>query len=146
MMKYYLLRFVVIATLFVALFGCKKEDHTDMVTTPTTMIYGTVFNSKQGDPVLGAEISLRIKYYYAFNFQEGVVSSSVSGSDGQYELILGEIEHGDDDHPEFAIIVEKEGFYADYKPISITFGGVYHVDLNLEPQRKIIINKLKILL
>jgi 5-hydroxyisourate hydrolase-like protein (transthyretin family) len=112
--------------------GCGKEE------SKTTTIYGTVFNSYSGNPVSKMEVQLWRKNYssdsYSHMYNQDVLGSSVSGSDGQYEIPLYIELHPNDTYYKYALKVTCEGYSTYSREISIENGNAYRFDINLEPE------------
>lgn len=121
----------IVALLFVCctMLGCKKDK--------TTTIYGTVINSVTHEPVVGAQIEVgyrsghNVSGYYWSNGDHRI-SSSVSGSDGQFELLFGEVQIPED-FRWYYIYGTATGYAASYQLTGVVIGGNYRMDINLEP-------------
>ena len=131
MKKNQLLKVVALLLLCSAMFSCGKEE------SKTTTIYGTVFNSVTHEPVIGAavEVGYReglISNYYD-NAHDHKFSSSVSGADGQFELQFDEV-NLDNSVLWYYLFVNARDYYSKYQTTSITMGGAYRMDVNLNPK------------
>lgn len=126
--------FSIIFLLYLAT-GCGK------VNNPTT-IYGTVFNSVTHEPVIGAEVEygslrgdLNTNHYTAACHK---VSSSVSGSDGQFELQFTGVHDNSESYtgvpPKFYIYVTCAGYSEYFSMTSSSLGGSHRMDINLKPK------------
>lgn len=114
-----------------AMVGCGKQNVEPQNTTTT--IYGTVFNSRTHEPVVGAEVEIggvdySLSYYDSHCHR---YSSSVSGTDGQFELRFGKVESY-----HYSYVHVRCSGYVEYFTIAdFVFGGgdSYRVDINLNP-------------
>lgn len=111
--------------------GCKKDK-------TTTTIYGTVFNSITHEPIIGAEVEVGyreglISNYYN-NAHDHKFSSSVSGADGQFELQFDEVDVVDNEVLWYYLYVTAKDYYGNYQTTSITMGGTFRMDVNLNPE------------
>lgn len=130
MKKQLIIKFAALLVVCWAMLGCKKEES-------VTKVYGTVLNSFSGNPVPKMEVQLWQENYssssYSYMYNYAMIGSSVSGSDGQYEIPLTIELHPDGTHYQYALYVDCEGYYSFYSPISIENGHAYKFDINLEP-------------
>lgn len=125
------------------LFGCGKEPTNEPVpTNKTTTVYGAVFNAKTHEPVVGAQVEIggtdKLTYDENAGYYGHIVpsscqrySSSVSGSDGLYELIF-EGDFGDDWDYQY-LFVKCEGYYNYYSTTNFSIGGSSRMDINIHP-------------
>lgn len=116
-----------------AMLGCGKEE------SKTTTIYGTVFNSVTHEPIIGAKINVGFRQtnydgHTTAIDQDFIISSSVSGSDGQFELQFGEVNNYDENYTQhFYIKATASGYYNYTQTTGITIGSNYRMDINLDP-------------
>ena len=111
--------------------GCGKETFEPATTTQNTTIYGTVFNKVTHEPVIGAQVVIGAQQLLYGTAYCNDISSSVSGSDGQFELQFGPV-----DNVMFFYIKASSDGYDSYAK-NTTFGevgGSYHFDINLVPK------------
>jgi hypothetical protein len=135
MKKKHLIKTAALLILCCAIFGCKKQNVEPEPQNTTTTIYGTVFNSVTHEPVIGAEIEIGQNdhipqyQYFGSNYNEKI-SSSVSGSDGQFELQFGELA----EYQDFYIAASCNGYNHYYSKTNFGIGGgIFRVDINLDP-------------
>ena len=131
MKKCQLLRVTALLVLCCAMFGCGKETVEPVVTSQNTTIYGTVFNKVTHEPVIGAQVVIGAQQLLYGTSYCNDISSSVSGSDGQFELQFGPV----DNVMFFYISASCDGYYS-YRR-NTTFGdggGIYQIDINLDPK------------
>ena len=80
--------FILLSLLCLVIGGCEEEN----ADTPIPfVIYGTVVESRTGEPLRGAEVSLHTGSYnpsaaVGTSSPEGSVGTAVTGTDGQYEM------------------------------------------------------------
>lgn len=131
MKKTHSINFAALLLLCSVMLGCGKENSEPEPTPKTTSIYGTVFNSVTHEPVIGAEVVIGVQSLIYGTAYCNDITSSVSGSDGQYELQYGSVENV----MFFYISVSCDG-YQNYRS-NTSFGeggGLYHMDINLVPK------------
>ena len=132
MKKQSLLKLAALLLLCCVMVGCGKEE--PQPANQTTTIYGTVFNSITHEPVIGAVVefgkneSSMVNHHFACQ----VISSSVSGNDGQFELQFGQL--FEDDYGHYYIWVSSDGYEEYYSIVNVGQGGAFRVDINLDPQ------------
>lgn len=130
MKNYHLVKFAILLLVCCALFGCKKDK--------TTTIYGTVFNSVTHEPIVGAQIEVGFRsgtnvYSHYVSDGDHRVSSSVSGSDGQFELQFGEVQIPGTFR--WYYIYGTASDYNDYyQQTGVAIGSNYRMDVNLDPK------------
>lgn len=131
MNKNCLLGIVALLVLCSVMLGCQKDN-------TTTTIYGTVFNSVTHEPIVGAEIEVgfrsgsNISSHYTSDGDHRV-SSSVSGSDGQFELQFGEIQIPNS-FRWYYIYGTASGYENYYQQTGVAIGSSYRMDVNLDPK------------
>lgn len=87
MKKKSFIKFVALLLVCCAMLGCGKEN---VHPTPmSTRVYGTVFDLNTGEPLPRVYVGLA-KYIEDFD-DYTVVSTTYSGSDGQYEFVLDDV-------------------------------------------------------
>lgn len=136
MNKKSIIKFAALLLVCCAMLGCKKDK--------TTTIYGTVFNSVTHEPVLGMEVVVGVKDTYYYHNDTYLISSSVSGTDGLYELAFGEVNVNfpgiyegqtlPDYYVKYFLEVNADGYNKYHQETSIVEGGTYHIDINLVPR------------
>lgn len=90
--------------------SCSNDEH-DFYST----LYGTVSDSRSGDPVNAASIIL-----------SPGSKTTVSGSDGHYEFTDLEVE-------QYTITVQKDGYATNRKTVSAVSGESVRADIPLTP-------------
>lgn len=93
-----------------ALFGCGKDK--------TTTVYGVVTNARTGNPMANLQVS--VGYFYG---NRTPIASTVTGSDGQYELTF----FYDDNHGGYYISLSSGGI-ADFHDVIISKGEMNRFD------------------
>lgn len=116
-----------------AMLGCGKEE------SKNTTIYGTVFNSKTHEPVIGAEVEIGYHHsYHTINHYWSEycrrMSSAVSGYDGQYELCFGEANNPEGYSIVYYISATAEGYKDYYSEAGVAIGSNYRMDINIDPK------------
>lgn len=137
----------IVGTLIVcgAILGCVKVESNvninpddpnsePVVTSQTTTVFGTVFNKVTHEPVIGAEVEIGQNWGYSHSQYYGSsachkITSSISGSDGQFELHFGELDFYED----FYIATSCYGYENYYSKVIIGEGSECRIDVNLEP-------------
>jgi len=137
MKKHYFLKTAALLVLCCAMFGCGKDNPQ---ASQTTTIYGTIFNKVTHEPVNGAQVEYG--YYTASNIlyngypssiEYHRISSAISGYDGQYEMQFEEVQFDLDFNDGFYISATCNGFQGYHSSAVNGNGGVYRLDINLEP-------------
>lgn len=128
-----IMKFLALLLVCCAMLGCEKESNEPVVTPQSTTIYGTVFNSVTHEPVIGAEVEIG-GVDYSQTYYDGRChrfSSSVSGSDGQYELHFGEVNRYNYSY----VRVTCNGYNNYFVTADFNYegGANYQVDINLHP-------------
>lgn len=108
--------------------GCEKQN-VEPDPEIVTKIYGTVFDYETGSPLQGAQIQFGRYHdsYYSHEFYR--ISSSVSGSDGFYELIFGELPQSNS-YDIYQIRVDYSDWNTKIVPLDVVEGNSYHIDIN----------------
>lgn len=114
-----------------SLICCRK------VITSTTAIYGIVIDMHTHEPVKGARIEVGYledywneTVYYAINSHGRALSSSVSGSDGQFDISFGEVPENEG----FYVKIICEGYADYYDLIGVSVGSNLRMDFIINPQ------------
>lgn len=117
-----------------AMHGCEKKKEESKTT-----IYGTVFDGCNNEPIIGAKIE--VGYLSDYNGASSAgdlynidrygfpLSSSVSGSDGQYEISFGEVPA----NKGYYIYITRSGYNRYGVVTGIQIGSSYRMDFNLYP-------------
>ena len=132
MKKQSIIRFAVLLLVCCVMLGCAKDN-------TTTTIYGTVFNSVTHEPIAGAQIEVGFRTGndiagYYISSRDHRISSSVSGADGQFELLFGEVQIPTVDYFCWYYIYGTAAGYEDYyQPTGIAIGSNFRMDVNLDP-------------
>lgn len=128
-----IMKFMALLLVCCAMLGCEKESNEPVVTPQSTTIYGTVFNSVTHEPVIGAEVEIGQNWTAQTSFgsiYNNKISSSISGSDGQFELQFGELS----DYDHFYMAASCNGYKNYYSRADFGMGsGSFRVDINLDP-------------
>lgn len=132
MKKQRLFKLAALLVLCCAMVGCGKEQ-------VTTTIYGTVFNATDHEPIIGAKIEVgylsiydpSVNDLWNINHYGFPISSSVSGSDGQFEISFGEVPA----NKGYYIYITRSGFNSYYVVTGVQIGSSYRMDFNLYPNR-----------
>ena len=86
-----IIKFTTLLLVCCAMLGCEKQN-VEPEPEIVTKIYGTVFDEQTGEPVQGACVQFLIdNSYYGTGSDAQIISSSVSGTDGQYEISFGKL-------------------------------------------------------
>lgn len=138
-MRQYLLKVAALLVLCFAMMSCEKQNIEEeaVVTNQSITVYGTVLNKVTHNPVIGVEVEIGKKKYdgASFNYDPRYclrLSSSVSGTDGQFELQF--VKEDDIYYPEFYLHVSCENYKVYYSVCSFVAGGTYRLDINLVPE------------
>ena len=130
-MKTRIIKLLALLLVCCAMIGCGKKEVT------TTTIYGTVFNALTNEPISGAKIEIGYlsDYFSSMNDLANInswgfpISSSVSGSDGQYELSFGEVPV----NKGYYIYITRSGYDRYCVVTGVQIGSSYRMDFNLYP-------------
>lgn len=132
----YVVKFAALTMVCCMFFGCKPEEEIEKFGT----IYGTIFNKVTHEPVNGAQVEYG--YYTASNIlynghpssiEYHRISSAISGYDGQYEMQFEEVQFDLDFNDGYYISATYNGFQGYHSSAVNGNGGVYRLDINLEP-------------
>ena len=128
MRKLQLLEFAALLLVCCAMLGCEKQN-VEPEPEIVTKIYGTVFDYETGNPLQGAQIQFGRYHesYYGHEFYR--ISSSVSGSDGFYELIFGELPQSSS-YDIYQIRVDYSDWYTKIVSLDVVEGNSYRIDIN----------------
>lgn len=107
--------------------GCEKQN-VEPEPEIVTKIYGTVFDARTGAPVQGAWVKFMLD---KSTDGKETISSSVSGTDGQYEISFGKLPKLTYSFYKYAISVTCDGYYSEFTHISIVEGNSHCIDFNL---------------
>lgn len=122
---------VLAGLLMCCLFFSCGDNNDPIEPSKSITVYGTVLNSKTHEPVTGAEVIIGAQQSISGTSYWTDISSSVSGSDGQYELQFNAV-----DNAMFYYIKVNSSGYVSYSSRT-TFGdggGTYRMDLNIQPK------------
>lgn len=129
-MKTNIIRLFALLLVCCTMLGCSKKEESK------TTIYGTVFDAHSHEPITGAKIVVG----YLSNYYDGTdwyiidhngfpLSSSVSGSDGQYEISFGEVP----DNKGYYIYITHSSYDSYCVVTGVQIGSSYRMDFNLYP-------------
>lgn len=129
----FIVKFAALLLICCAMLGCEKKKEE----TKTTTIYGTVFDAHNNEPITGAKIEVGYlsSYSYGVNDYFNIsnngfpLSSSISGSDGQYEISFGEVP----DNEGYYIYITRSGYDRYCVVTGVQTGSSYRMDFNLNP-------------
>lgn len=130
MKKHILLSFILIS---LSILGCKKNSVEPETTTTSTVVYGTVFNAVNHEPVNGATTEIgACKLIYGTSYY-CTISSSVSGYDGRFEMRFEQA----DNIMYFYVRARCDGYdnYQSIADFSVN-GNCYNFDILLYPDDK----------
>ena len=128
-----------IAIISLLMAGCKKNDNKDddsnNNTVVSTKIYGTVFNASTIEPIHGAQVEFcTARQVFAngdFDCFE-IISSSISGSDGQYEIEFNELPYLYGGY-HYVLRVTCTNYISQIVTLTIIEGSTSRVDINIIP-------------
>ncbi len=127
-----LFKLVALLVFCCVMFGCGKQSVEPVVTNPSITIFGTVFNKINHEPVIGVEVEIGLTMDVGqHNVFCDKLSSSVSGTDGQFELQFGEV---DTNGRHFYIWATCNGYEDYFSTINVDQGGAFCMDINLDPK------------